>query len=97
MVSSRLSSTSLHKQQIINHKKNCINFKLSKLSIYHPFFATLEFLFTAVFSFTVMFTTTKLQTTVVEWQIEEVKLLVAEVVQLFVDVETEVVLSRKQR
>jgi hypothetical protein len=41
--------------------------------------------------------TTKLQSTVVEWQIKEVELLVAEVVKLFVEVETEVMLSRKQR
>jgi hypothetical protein len=34
---------------------------------------------------------------VVEWQIKEVELLVAEVVKLFVEVETEVLLSRKQR
>jgi hypothetical protein len=41
--------------------------------------------------------TTKLQSTVVELQIKEVKLLAAEVVQLFVEVKTEVLLSQKQQ
>jgi ABC-type multidrug transport system permease subunit len=63
------------------------------------FLVPFKFLIATIFCFIVMFTT-KLQSTVVKWQIKEVEalaLLVMEVVQLFMVVGKEVLLSGKQR